>query len=68
MEMNEGKEDTSPIMPFGKFRGQHMSEIPANYLRWLYEDGIVKAGPLLIYLEKNIAGIRKQIADGNRDV
>lgn len=31
-------EDTSP-MPFGKFKGTPMQDVPASYLRWLKEQG-----------------------------
>lgn len=27
-------EDTDP-MPFGKYKGRHMQDVPANYLAWL---------------------------------
>jgi uncharacterized protein (DUF3820 family) len=27
-------------MPFGKYKGQNMEDIPARYLLWLYEDGL----------------------------
>ena len=32
--MSDGPDDT-PTMPFGKYRGQPLSEIPADYLRWV---------------------------------
>ena len=32
--MSDGPDDT-PTMPFGKYRGQPISEIPADYLQWL---------------------------------
>lgn len=49
-------------MPFGKYRGQDMEDVPAKYLMWLRENGI--SGPVREYIDKNINGIKKQIADG----
>lgn len=28
------------LMPFGKYKGQHLQEIPKHYIRWLKENGI----------------------------
>lgn len=27
------------LMPFGKYKGEKMANIPADYLLWLYENG-----------------------------
>ena len=52
------------VMPFGKYKGIELDEVPASYLMWLYEndckDQTVKA-----YIVKNMDGIKKQIEDGN---
>lgn len=49
---------------FGKYKGQNLEDVPAAYLMWLYENtdcyGAVKK-----YIEENMAGIKKQIEDGN---
>ena len=29
-------------MPFGKYKGRHISEIPDNYIAWLLYDNIVE--------------------------
>ena len=31
--------DVSP-MPFGKYRGKPMEDVPASYLHWLWNDGL----------------------------
>jgi len=31
--------DTDP-MPFGKHKGELMQDVPASYLRWLWEEGL----------------------------
>jgi uncharacterized protein (DUF3820 family) len=50
--------DATP-MPFGKYKGKPMVEIPAKYLLWLYDnncdhDGVRK------YLNSNLDGLRKE--------
>jgi uncharacterized protein (DUF3820 family) len=53
-------------MRFGKYKGKHFDDVPASYLMWLYNDDI--KGPVRDYIERNMDGIKKQIADGNGDV
>jgi uncharacterized protein (DUF3820 family) len=55
------------IMKFGKYKGADVEDVPANYLLYLHENDIAK-GDLKVYIQKNMAGILKQIADGNGDV
>jgi uncharacterized protein (DUF3820 family) len=55
--------DESP-MPFGKFKGQKLIEVPARYLLWLYENN--KAyGQLKEYIADNLDALRLEI--GNED-
>ena len=42
-------DDNSP-MPFGKYRGKKMIDVPASYLLWLYENGNT-FGEMKDYLE-----------------
>jgi uncharacterized protein (DUF3820 family) len=43
------------IMPFGKYKGEKMANVPPDYLLWLYDNG------------KCYGDVRKYIAD-NLDV
>lgn len=60
-------------MPFGKYGPKQiggasdMEDVPANYLLWLHESGIAP-GAVLEYIKKNLAGIKKQVADGKGDM
>lgn len=29
---------TKTIMPFGKYRGEYLEDIPLNYLQWVYDN------------------------------
>ncbi len=45
--------DESP-MPFGKHKGLPLSEVPDDYLLWLYYDTNLKDGPLRRYIVENL--------------
>jgi uncharacterized protein (DUF3820 family) len=52
------------LMPYGKYKGADMEDVPASYLLWIYEN--TRPSPAVEnYIEKNLAGIKRQIADGN---
>ena len=36
------KDNLNYIMPFGKYKGRYISEIPDNYIAWLLYDNIVE--------------------------
>lgn len=40
------------LMPFGKFKGEKMINVPADYLLWLYNNGKC-FGEVKKYLEDN---------------
>lgn len=48
------------LMPWGKYKGVKMANVPAEYLRWLYDNnkcnGAVKA-----YIEDNLDVIEVEI-------
>lgn len=46
-------------MPFGKYIGQKLIDIPDSYLLWLYENGKNLPTGLRLYLEDNIEAIKK---------
>lgn len=65
----EPLKDSDP-MPFGKFRGEKIGDVPAWYLIWLltadFAD-IKKQYPrLYAYIEKNEAYLEKEKAKGGR--
>jgi len=39
-------------MPFGKYQGEKMANVPAKYLMWLYYEKKVY-GDLKVYIEEN---------------
>lgn len=41
-------------MPFGKYEGVRMDEVPKSYLLWLYKDGEMQEGNLKEYIEEQI--------------
>lgn len=47
-------------MPFGKYKGEKMIDVPADYLLWLYVNNKAK-GELKAYIEDNIDVINDQI-------
>ena len=56
--------DTS-IMPYGKYQGIAMANVPADYLMWLRENG--KCSRLVAaYIEENIDVLKKKITEIER--
>lgn len=51
--------DTSE-MPFGKYKGMAMIDVPANYLLWLYEKGL-QNGNVKDYIEDNLEVLKQEI-------
>lgn len=52
--------DSTP-MPFGKYMGKPMIDVPGPYLLWLYNIGCSHAG-VRQYLINNLDAIRKEAA------
>jgi len=48
------------IMTFGKYKGEKMANIPADYLLWLYENSKV-FGEVKQYIKDNIYVIKSEI-------
>lgn len=62
----KGKEwDDSTKMPFGKYQGQVLSEIPASYFHWLWFNGAKDetGTPLHSYIKRNISCFEKENGD-----
>jgi len=49
------------IMPFGKYKGEKMANIPPDYLLWLYENDKCY-GEIKTYIKDNIDVIKSEIA------
>jgi len=49
-------------MPFGKYNGTKMEDVPASYLLWLRDQG---CGDMLVkaYIEENLAALCKECPD-----
>lgn len=55
--------DTDP-MPFGKYKGQPMQDVPASYLHWLWQEiQHDKSSNVADYIRKNIAALKKECPD-----
>ena len=48
------------IMPFGKYKGEQLQDVPETYLIWLYENGVC-FGELKRYIEENMSDMKKII-------
>lgn len=56
--------DESP-MPFGKFKGEKMANVPASYLMWLYDNGKC-SGNVKEYIENNMDVLQIEIKRENQ--
>lgn len=58
-------EDTDK-MPFGKYKGEMMQEVPSSYLHWLWTNGKEhdKKCPVADYIRRNIMALEKEHPDG----
>lgn len=52
-------------MPFGKFKGFRMEDVPASYLGWLWNDGLYEKpeSPVHGYIVDNMAALEKEDPD-----
>lgn len=47
------------LMPYGKYKGKKMANLPASYLLWMYrKDKLFKA--LEVYVEENMDALEKE--------
>lgn len=51
--------EDSDIMPFGKYKGTRMIDVPAKYLLYIYEQGWC-SGKVLDYITSNLEVLTKQ--------
>ena len=53
------------IMPFGKYKGEKMANVPADYLLWLYENNKC-FGDIKKYIEENMDSITAELLYKNK--
>lgn len=52
-------------MPFGKHKGKPLTDVPSDYLLWVYENKDDLYGNLKTYIEDNLDVIKQEAADLN---
>lgn len=55
------------IMPFGKYKGKVMTEVPDEYLLWLLQEGNIY-GDMLEYLKDNEECFKQTIAYNKKKI
>jgi uncharacterized protein (DUF3820 family) len=50
------------LMPFGKYKGQRMQDVPASYFVWLKEKGCDHPG-VRAYIENSWSAIKSECPD-----
>ncbi|MBK3516685.1 putative quorum-sensing-regulated virulence factor [Carboxylicivirga marina] len=61
--MSKGRYDNDE-MPFGKHRGTKMANVPAQYLKYIYDEGIVSIkrwNDVYWYIRDNMDAIEKEL-------
>ena len=53
------------IMPFGKYKGEKLANVPPEYLMWLYDEGKCY-GELRTYIADNMDSIKAEIEYKNK--
>jgi len=54
----------SSLMPFGKYKGRKMKEVPASYLDWLHRQAWIEDWPLVLdYIKANRTVIDQELND-----
>jgi uncharacterized protein (DUF3820 family) len=59
------KIDDNSIMPFGKYKGEKMANVPPDYLIWLYENGKCY-GDIKDYIAENMEVLKSEINYKNK--
>lgn len=52
----------SDLMPFGKYKGSKMEDVPASYLLWLWNDDVSHPG-VRAYIEDAMSALEKECPD-----
>ena len=51
-------------MPFGKYEGLRMEDVPVSYLHWLWGNGMQKErSPVADYIRKNLNALKAENSD-----
>jgi uncharacterized protein (DUF3820 family) len=48
------------IMPWGKYKGESMANVPPDYLLWLYENDKCN-GEVKAYIKENLTVLKEEI-------
>ena len=53
-------------MPFGKYKGEKMANVPPEYLLWIYDNGKLFGG-VAEYIKENLDVIKAEIELKNKN-
>ncbi len=59
--MTKEKLTDDSLMPFGKYKGQPMQDVPASYLHWFYHNG--SDGNVKDYIKENLDALKMEAKD-----
>jgi uncharacterized protein (DUF3820 family) len=52
------------LMPFGKYKSTKMSDVPAKYLLWLWDNGVhADQTPLHNYIKRSFSALESECKD-----
>jgi len=53
-------------MPFGKYAGKPLQDVPAEYFHWLWQQGLKRRRDSLVadYIKENLEALKKEYPDG----
>lgn len=62
--MNKLSDDS--LMPWGKYEGERMEDVPADYLHYLWVNGKKdnRVCPVADYIRRNLQGLQHEYPDG----
>jgi len=55
--------DVTP-MPFGKYKGKPLQDVPASYLHWWYTQTNRSDTSLKLYIEESLDALKEEYPDG----
>ena len=65
MTNSEQAMNDESIMPFGKYKGEKLANVPPSYLLWLFDEGKCY-GELRAYIVDNMDAIKAEIEYQNK--